>query len=942
MPSSFRTIFFFIIIYFLTFFFTPTSPLHHYHSTIVNRRILHQPLFPLDHSLPPALPPTTQPPLTSPASSQPQPQPKYPFSSLSPPNIPQILNNPFFPSYFSPPPAPPPPPSSALSTFPANISSLMLPRSSSSSSSRPISHKLIAVIVSVSLLSTFLIAAVAASLLLHHQSRSRYYHNHHFSKTDSLRLFPPNTTPSDSTTTKNPPSGPSPPALPRHTPSSTSSEFLYLGTLVSSRDVSHEASTIPRSPKSHNSTIPLASASASLHYHRLGSPELHPLPPLPRQQHFQPDYKNATMGSDDDEEFFSPRESTGDKYSPDRTGSAENLRSQSSNSFHHSNSQSQAHSLSSSPSIVLNLSPKSSIRSKSPDSLVNFPAPPLCIPPPRVRERRGLSSSPPSSGDTKNSPSRVSDYSGMTMESPGERLSFSGPFGGVKQTPPPPPPPPPARFWETPVVNAGPPVLVAPSRPVVGQNLGNGLGNLGTMEGRNENGVKPKLKPLHWDKVRASSDRAMVWDQLKSSSFQLNEEMIETLFTANSSNSNPRDGIRRPLMPVINLENQVLDQKKSQNIAILLRALNVTIEEVCEALLEGNADMLGTELLESLLKMAPTKVEEQKLMEFTDESPFKLGPAEKFLKAVLHIPHAFRRVDSMLYIANFDSEVEYLKRSFETLEEACKELRNSRMFLKLLEAVLKTGNRMNVGTNRGDAHAFKLDTLLKLVDVKGTDGRTTLLHFVVQEIIRAEGSRLAGADQNQTAEADQQYTLQNEVEFRKIGLQVVSGLSGELSNVKKAASMDSDSLNGDVLKLACGITKVTEILKLNDELALTDSCRKFSESMNAFLRKGEEDIINIQAQEGVALSMVRELTEYFHGNSVKEEAHPFRIFMIVKDFLCILDQVCKDVGKVNERTIVSSGRQFPTPVNPSLPQVFPGLNGRQHCSSDDDESSSLS
>jgi hypothetical protein len=31
---------------------------------------------------------------------------------------------------------------------------------------------------------------------------------------------------------------------------------------------------------------------------------------------------------------------------------------------------------------------------------------------------------------------------------------------------------------------------------------------------------RPKLKPLHWDKVRASSDRAMVWDQLKSSSFQ--------------------------------------------------------------------------------------------------------------------------------------------------------------------------------------------------------------------------------------------------------------------------------------------------------------------------------------------------------------------------------------------------------------------------------------
>jgi hypothetical protein len=82
----------------------------------------------------------------------------------------------------------------------------------------------------------------------------------------------------------------------------------------------------------------------------------------------------------------------------------------------------------------------------------------------------------------------------------------------------------------------------------------------------------------------------------------------------------------------------------------------------------GNSDTLGTELLESLLKMAPTKEEERKLAEFDDESPSKLGPAEKFLKAMLDIPFAFKRVDAMLYIANFDSEVEYLQRSFETLE----------------------------------------------------------------------------------------------------------------------------------------------------------------------------------------------------------------------------------------------------------------------------------
>lgn len=77
---------------------------------------------------------------------------------------------------------------------------------------------------------------------------------------------------------------------------------------------------------------------------------------------------------------------------------------------------------------------------------------------------------------------------------------------------------------------------------------------------------------------------------------------------------------------------------------------------------------MGTELLETLLKMAPNKEEEHKLKEFKEDSIIKFGSAEKFLRAVLEIPFAFKRVEAMLYIANFDSEVNFLKKSFETLE----------------------------------------------------------------------------------------------------------------------------------------------------------------------------------------------------------------------------------------------------------------------------------
>ncbi|XVF37531.1 hypothetical protein REPUB_Repub20aG0016700 [Reevesia pubescens] len=919
-----------LLLLFISTVSTTTS--FHYH-----RHLLHQPFFP-HTSLPPTYPPpSSSSPFPSPQPHRNQQQPKYPFST-TPPSTPQ---NPFFPSF----PSPPPPPStpSTLPTFPANISSLLIPHSDSPSSHRR--HLLLITLSSALLAAAILLSLAALTLFLRHRNHRNTSSDDKASLSDSLRLFPPNISPSDASQKIPPPPPPPPPQQPPpYVSTNRSSEFLYLGTLVNSR-VDAAKTTL-----SSNEGIKLGVSSSP--YQRLGSPELNPLPPLPKVQTFKSGeqfLQNEKMDSfennveDEEEEFFSPRGSSGRRESPPHVRVESSSRREfqgetfGSRSFN-SRTASYPYSNSCSPSnSFLNSSPLSQ-RSKSPDTVV-----PIYT----VRIKNPSSTSPSSStrlsssSSQKDSPDRGSStFSRQNKESP-SRVA-------LKKLPPPPPPLPPPRFWEVPVAvnsvpetnSGGPPVLFPPSRPMVLQNLAVN-DQLKKNEGleRSEETPKPKLKPLHWDKVRASSDRAMVWDQIKASSFQLNEEMIETLFMVNNSNLATKDNGRRQILPSVNQENRVLDPKKSQNIAILLRALNVTIEEVCEALMEGNSDTLGTELLESLLKMAPTKEEERKLKEFNDESPFKLGPAEKFLKAVLDIPFAFKRVDAMLYIANFDSEIEYLKRSFETLEAACGELRNSRMFLKLLEAVLKTGNRMNVGTNRGDAHAFKLDTLLKLVDVKGTDGKTTLLHFVVQEIIKAEGSRLSDANQNLKGEKIQRSDIQDDVEFRKLGLQVVSGLSGELTNVKKAAAMDSDVLSIEVAKLATGISKIREVLKLNEEIALKDSSRKFSESMNEFLKKAEEQIVRIQAQDKVDLSMVKEITEYFHGNSAKEEAHPFRIFMVVRDFLSILDQVCKEVAKINERTICSSARPLPNPTH--LP-VFPGLNVKQHYDSFDDGSSSSS
>ncbi|KAF8406209.1 hypothetical protein HHK36_008294 [Tetracentron sinense] len=573
-------------------------------------------------------------------------------------------------------------------------------------------------------------------------------------------------------------------------------------------------------------------------------------------------------------------------------------------------------------------SPKSHLSVSSPDMKHAIIPSPIMPPPPPQQPRvqhsqpRTVSSPPPNLG----LPQSINNPSSQTSKIP---------------VPPPPPPETPgkARLSE---INVSPmpvwpqshtPIPKATSWgqiPVPVAEVNQGSSSSEQLNENDMNGAKPRLKALHWDKVRATSDRATVWDQLKSSSFQLNEDMMETLFGCNSTNPVQKESTRKSVLPPFKQENRVLDPKKSQNIAILLRALNVTRDEVTEALLNGNPEGMGAELWETLVKMAPTKEEELKLRDYRGDIS-KLGSAERFLKAVLDIPFAFKRVDVMLYRANFDTEVKYIRKSLQTLEVASEELKNSRLFLKLLEAVLRTGNRMNVGTNRGEAKAFKLDTLLKLVDIKGTDGKTTLLHFVVQEIIRSEGS---GSDPTPENLTNKMHSKVTEEDSKKQGLQVVAGLSRELSNVKKAAGMDSDVLSNYLSKLEMGLEKVRSVLQSEK----SNKQGGFFDTMKLFLNEAEEKIFGIKADERKALSLVRDVTEYFHGDTTKEEVHPFRIFMIVRDFLLVLDQVCKEVEKLQEKTMVGTTRSFRISASAPLP-VLNRFSTRQDNSSDEDSSS---
>ncbi|TVU05775.1 hypothetical protein EJB05_48958 [Eragrostis curvula] len=461
-----------------------------------------------------------------------------------------------------------------------------------------------------------------------------------------------------------------------------------------------------------------------------------------------------------------------------------------------------------------------------------------------------------------------------------ENLQTFNAMGAPKAPPPPPPPNKPPKSLKA--QNFGQPPL-PPPLPLSVQVGKDGL-------------PLPRLRPLHWDKVRAASNRSMVWNDIQSTSFEFefDEQMIKCLFAYNFQGPARNEEAKSK---TLSTSKHVIEHHKLQNTTILLKTLNASTEQVCSSITEGIG--LSVQQLEALVKMKPTKEEEEKLLGY-DGDINMLDPAENFVKALLTIPMAFARIETMLYKETFDDEVAHLKMSFSMINGACFELRSSKLFIRLLEAVLKTGNRMNVGTIRGGASAFKLDALLKLADIRGSDGKTTLLHFVVKEMARSQG--LKALDKTSETSKYRDATPTGRDEYREMATEFVSELSNELGNVKKVASIDLDTLKSSISNLSHGLAQLTKLIE--KDVSSSDKNQNFLQCMRSFQAYAESTMQELKVGEAQVLLRVRELTEYYHGEVSKDDSNLLHIFVIMRDFLGLLDRVCREIrGSKNNQPL---------------------------------------
>ena len=421
---------------------------------------------------------------------------------------------------------------------------------------------------------------------------------------------------------------------------------------------------------------------------------------------------------------------------------------------------------------------------------------------------------------------------------------------GAKGVPPPPPPPPPPRGKGGPPPPPPPPGTKWNSVKLAARQVPNG----------------PKMKQLHWDKLH--SRRGTVWEHTDIDKAGVDTAKLSELFKiASPASSRPRSktALEKRASSTVHL----IDLKRAHNISIQLSSFRMPYDKIRDSLLSMDDNAITQDQLTVLIDAIPTEKEIAQIESFVRSKPAEapnLGDVEKYFLAIAPIPRLRGRIRSLLFKGSYDGSVARMKELLLTLDSATEALRSSSRFIRVLESVLAVGNHLNSGTHRGAAEGFRITGLLKLLDIKGVDRSTSLLHFVIDSL-----------------------------ESKESGF--VNALEAELKPVNKAAGLHFDSLKTISNELTDGMKQVQNeiahaVAPIDDSSSVSD---RFRDVAVEFAAEAEAEVDSLSVRLRGTMAGIRSVAEYY-GEEVKEGKNPV-IFSTVRDFWFAVNKAHVDLQR---------------------------------------------
>ena len=256
--------------------------------------------------------------------------------------------------------------------------------------------------------------------------------------------------------------------------------------------------------------------------------------------------------------------------------------------------------------------------------------------------------------------------------------------------------------------------------------------------------TKPKPKPvgktrqLQWEKL--TQVEGTIWKEIESSKWEtiIDYKELEAAFKYDpkvSKQSFPEE--RR--ISFSSSGSALMDPKKARNMQIILGRLKLSHHELRTSLLRMDETIWTESIVHEIIKYLPSKHELDEIAKFY-EDPINLEStkvtAERMSFELSKIKGLEERLSSIELKALIgDWHVEAMEQ-LDSLLKALNELKERDSLKSFLGLVLATGNFLNTGTYKANASGFKIDSILKIRDMKTTEGNSNLLAYILEFLQR--------------------------------------------------------------------------------------------------------------------------------------------------------------------------------------------------------------
>ncbi|XP_039187254.1 formin-like protein 1 isoform X2 [Crotalus tigris] len=413
---------------------------------------------------------------------------------------------------------------------------------------------------------------------------------------------------------------------------------------------------------------------------------------------------------------------------------------------------------------------------------------------------------------------------GISEPPPAPPLPVTKPQG-PPQPPPPPPPPPLLLTFGGPVAPPPPP---PPPPPMIDGTTFPASTVTAAVKIKKPIQTKFRMPVFNWVALKPNQINGTIFNELNDEKVlqELDMSDFEEQFkTKAQSSSKELSFMKAKTLPKVPTKVSLIECNRAKNLAITLRKGGLSIDSICKAIQTYDLQTLSLDFLELLMRFIPTEYEMTLIRKYEKEQhPLdELSDEDQFMIKFSKIPRLTERMNIMTFLGSFTDTVQLLLPQLNFVIVASMSVKSSTKLRQILEIVLAFGNYLN-SSKRGAAYGFRLQSLDALLDMKSTNRKQTLLHYIVR-VIQEKYSDLLN-------------------------------FSSELHFLDKAGTVSLDSVLQDVRSLQQGMELARkEFMRQDDSIVLKD-----------FLKMNIEMMEKLQADSKTAQEAYESTVEYFGEN----------------------------------------------------------------------------